>query len=268
MKRILFLLMVFSISITVLSQTKMFINKTNGTDSIWLNDIKSITFKTYFSIPTQGLVAWYPFNGNANDSSGNVHHGTVNGATQTSDRFGIAGKAYSFNGTSSYIEVPNSSNLLPSTGSYTFNGWFQLTSSNNGNAIYFFSMEDGNSDYSGVSMFYDTTAHQIRFYYHYDDVWTHATIVSAPYSLNKWHQVTTTLDRPNLVAKIYVDGILVNTYTTDNNNITANSNLQFGKRTIISTYDGKFTGNQDDIRIYNRVLSATEVQALYHEGGY
>ncbi len=47
-------------------------------------------------VPTTGLVGWWPFNGNANDESGNGNNGTVNGAILTSDRFGIANKAYSF----------------------------------------------------------------------------------------------------------------------------------------------------------------------------
>jgi hypothetical protein len=50
----------------------------------------------------QGLVGYWPFNGNANDESGNGNHGTVNGATLTTDRFGNAGKAYSFE-TGNYI---------------------------------------------------------------------------------------------------------------------------------------------------------------------
>src|SRR5208283_222709 len=60
-------------------------------------------------IPTNGLVAWYPFNGNANDSSGNGYNGTVVGATFTADRFGKANSAYSFNlnGTSSVIYFGN-----------------------------------------------------------------------------------------------------------------------------------------------------------------
>ncbi|MDP4701084.1 MAG: hypothetical protein NWS66_14145, partial [Saprospiraceae bacterium] len=56
-------------------------------------------------VPTNGLVGWWPFNGNANDESGNGNHGTVNGATLTSDRFGNAENAYNFNGTSNYIST-------------------------------------------------------------------------------------------------------------------------------------------------------------------
>src|SRR3990170_4735591 len=63
------------------------------------------------SIPTDmvciktenGLVAFYPFNGNANDESGNGNNGVVNGATLTTDRLGKADSAYSFDGVNDYI---------------------------------------------------------------------------------------------------------------------------------------------------------------------
>lgn len=54
-------------------------------------------------IPTNGLIAWYPFNGNANDESGNGNNGTVNGARLTFDRFGNENRAYSFEN-NNYIE--------------------------------------------------------------------------------------------------------------------------------------------------------------------
>ena len=58
-----------------------------------------------------GLVAYYPFNGNANDESGNGNDGTVIGATLTADRSGNPDSAYSFNGVNDYINVPHSSSL-------------------------------------------------------------------------------------------------------------------------------------------------------------
>ena len=62
-------------------------------------------------VPTNGLVAYYPFNGNANDASGNGNNGTVNGATLTTDRFGDVGKAYSFND-SSRIKIQYNNNKI------------------------------------------------------------------------------------------------------------------------------------------------------------
>jgi hypothetical protein len=60
-----------------------------------------------------GLVAYYPFNGNANDESGNGNHGTVHGATLTADRFGNANSAYKFNGTDDRIVVVSNALLNP-----------------------------------------------------------------------------------------------------------------------------------------------------------
>ena len=67
-------------------------------------------------IPTSGLVGWWPFNGNANDESGNGNNGTVNGATLTTDRFGNANSAYSFDGVNDYISVLSSTSLNFGTG--------------------------------------------------------------------------------------------------------------------------------------------------------
>ena len=55
---------------------------------------------------SNGLVAYYPFNGNANDESGNVANGSVTGATLTTDRFGVSNRAYLFGRTTAYITVP------------------------------------------------------------------------------------------------------------------------------------------------------------------
>ena len=62
-------------------------------------------------VPTNGLVGWWPFNGNANDESGNGNNGTVNGANLTADRFGNVNKAYSFDGIDDFIDLGTSINF-------------------------------------------------------------------------------------------------------------------------------------------------------------
>ncbi len=64
-------------------------------------------------VPSNGLVGYWPFNGNANDESGIGNNGTINGATLTSDRFGNSNSAYYFNGNQENIKIQNS--ILPST---------------------------------------------------------------------------------------------------------------------------------------------------------
>ncbi len=58
-----------------------------------------------------GSVVYYPFNGNANDESGNGNHGTVNGATLTVDRFENLNNAYRFDGSDDFIQLPQSVDL-------------------------------------------------------------------------------------------------------------------------------------------------------------
>ena len=77
------------------------------------------------SFPLNGLVAWYPFNGDAIDASGNGNNGIVHGATLTTDRFGNTNAAYYFNGTTDYIEL------------YVLIGTAQSTSGGTGFEVWF-----------------------------------------------------------------------------------------------------------------------------------
>jgi ankyrin repeat protein len=72
----------------------------------------------------RGLLAYYPFNGNANDESGNGNNGVVKGAAPTADRFGVSGKAYFFNGTG-YIDFGNSIQLGQPHTAFTITLWFK-----------------------------------------------------------------------------------------------------------------------------------------------
>ena len=71
---------------------------------------------------SDGLVAYYPFNGNANDESGNGDNGVVTGASLTKDRFGVANKAYYFDGKAQYIAAPLSSTVFAND--FTASVWF------------------------------------------------------------------------------------------------------------------------------------------------
>jgi hypothetical protein len=76
-------------------------------------------------IPTNGLVASYPFNGDAHDAVGG-HHGIPHNVTLTSNRFGRGSSAYSFNGTDAYIEIPDHNAFsLPTTGQLSIAVWMR-----------------------------------------------------------------------------------------------------------------------------------------------
>lgn len=74
-------------------------------------------------VPQDDLVGWWPFSGNADDISGNSHHGTVNGCVLVPDRFGVNDRAYAFNGSSSYVEVADAPALRLNDDSYTIAWW-------------------------------------------------------------------------------------------------------------------------------------------------
>jgi uncharacterized protein (TIGR02145 family) len=78
-------------------------------------------------IPSDGLVAWYPFNGNANDESGNGNHGVVNGATLTTDRFGNPNSAYHFDGVDDFIDLLLPENSVGVPNSFTISFWFKIS---------------------------------------------------------------------------------------------------------------------------------------------
>src|SRR5579862_8636238 len=77
---------------------------------------------------TNGLIAYYPFNGNANDASGNGNGGIVSGATLTADRFGVASNAYLFAALGDNITTTNANGFPVSTNDFTVSLWVNVSS--------------------------------------------------------------------------------------------------------------------------------------------
>jgi hypothetical protein len=77
----------------------------------WLVILAFLPSKLMAQIPTNGLVAFYPFNGNAKDESGNNNDGDVLGSSLAPDRCSSPDSAYLFNGTDNYILIQNSPSL-------------------------------------------------------------------------------------------------------------------------------------------------------------
>ncbi len=216
-------------------------------------------------IPSDGLVAYFPFNGNANDESGNGHNGNVNKALLTADRYGIPNKAYLFNDSTSYIVISNSNSLLPDNGSFTISFWVYFISLGSGAETWVLDIDDGNSDYSGYGFYLTHSDTTLDAYWHYDDSWTHHTDTYTKVKFNQWNFITAILDRSGNSANLYLNGDLIDTKSLDNNSITAWSDLYLGKRRYVATGSAQLSGKMDDIRLYNRALSPEEVNELFNE---
>jgi hypothetical protein len=232
-------------------------------------------------VPTNGLVAWWPFNGNANDESGNGNNGTVNGATLTNDRFGNSNKSYFFDGLSNRIAINlNSINsTFPASTESTSSIWIK-SSDLNGPLI---SMQG----FDGIE--YD---------FH---IGTLADIVQNPgyYGIlvrdnccgtgnnafasncidNNWHMLTI-VRLTDGSLKFYKDAVFEflsgggqnGVLTFNPNYMTLGANYswvvgsQNGCMSCNSIDQQHFNGDLDDVGIWNRALTDCEIKNLYNGG--
>jgi hypothetical protein len=206
-------------------------------------------------VPTNGLVGWWPFNGNANDESGNGNNGTVNGATLTTDRFGVANKAYSFNG-NNFIAVPhNNSFNMPQA---TWNVWVKKNSASSGNGMYIFGKRDNAQHHITFNEYLGNANGSIG--------WAsgQASGVGGFSIVGGWHMLTIVYNQSissnNFVY--YFDGIQTGT-TTVNPFTFLNGDVRFGIEVNNSYWQG-FNGFIDDALVYNRILSSCEILDLYN----
>jgi len=211
-----------------------------------------------YDIPTDGLVAYYPFNGNANDESGNGNHGTAHGAALTTDRNGISGSAYSFDGADDYIDLGAS--FYNTNDAFTVSAWASTKAlgntwsrivdvADNGNG--FFISLDGTEGNRLTGSFWDES----HSYYGLEGQ-------GAP-STDRWYHVCLTFDGSN--AKFFVDGEL-------RSEKAAAYWIRSGTHNMVGAFGFKngntgdydlWKGRIDDVVFYNRALAESEIDALY-----
>jgi len=138
-------------------------------------------------IPTSGLLSSYTFNGSSVDETGNNNGILQNAPTITTDRFGIANKAYSFNGSTQYMSTSTS---YTNPGDFSMSIWFKTSSLTGGKLIGFGNAQTGSSANYDRHI-YMNNAGQIYFGVYPNYV---ATVnSSSSYNDNEWHLVTATM---------------------------------------------------------------------------
>jgi len=206
--------------------------------------------------PTNGLVAYYPFNGNANDESGNGNTGVVYGATLIADRFGQANSAYAFDG-NDYIETPNLG--LTTDLGVTLAGWARLNDMT-AHQGFIGALADADSYPPGTDPW---NRHYIGV--RDGNYWTGAgntqkyIVNTAGIGEGDWFFFTVTLDGSNAVY--YVNGVEVDSTGYEPRGVCG-----------IGTYIGAINdrgaaaafldGAIDDVSVYDRVLSSEEILGL------
>lgn len=213
-------------------------------------------------VPANGLVGWWPFNGNANDISGNDRHGTVSGAVLTNDRTGAPNRAYYFDGFNDLISL-SPLNVSFANG-LTVSVWCKLVQST-GNAQ--FLVARGNDNTVGhFHVQYNQQAYAQRFGGGINQWTTTPGIYSTgtyPTPHNGWHHVVYTFD--NNKESLYVDCNLVGEIIFPTQIANSPSPLLFGNG--YDTYNNNYRvrGSVDDIGIWNRALSKEEIKTLYYQ---
>ena len=210
-------------------------------------------------LPADGLVAWYPFNGNANDESGNGNDGVVNGAVLSADRFNNLIQAYSFDGENDFILFPSgSTSVLNITGELTVSHWVKTTDESGiilsfGNFV--------SSPYPGYGTGLGTANTAPGSFVssingnNYSD--NSVQIID-----NQWHILTSTFEGDTI--SLFVDGILKNQLTNVPALLSNDEQRVIGCRfDLIMSSITNYGGLLDDIAIYNRALTESEIQNLY-----
>jgi len=216
-----------------------------------------------------GLVAYYPFNGNANDESRNSNNATVLGPVLTQDKFGNMNNAYVFNGSNDYMTIDGIISDLYQNNTYTITGWFKTadTSSNMG-VLFSLNRETEIVWGQNIAMLYwnvnnltfysDTIENNINYYYQLP--------------LNEWHFFALTNDNTNL-SKLFVENNILTQEFVNKMKITNISKSSFGQEwdngesggSHFSITSQHYNGSLDNIRIYNRILNQSEIEVLYSE---
>ena len=208
------------------------------------------------SFLTNGLVAYYPFNGNANDESGNGNNGEVHDATLASDRFGKPNSCYAFNGVNSYISF--GSVPLNQIDNWTITAWIKPASLNqNSSAV----------TASAVTVGYDAGDSPTANGFAFDIAGSELTgifggldIIDSGYSFassSQWYQVV--MLRNSGVTEFFVNG-LQTTHTETRVAPRTPTSFTIGSANSTRFYSGSIS----DVHIYNRPLSPTEVAQLYN----
>lgn len=207
----------------------------------------------------KGLVGYWPFNGNAKDATPYAHDGTVNGPTLAPDREGRQNSSYLFG---AYKSINTNYNYPMQN--LSVSGWVYPTNSTSGVQPVASNTRDCCSagQYTGGFQLSLANGTELEGY-----IWNTTSFASATATnvvpLNQWSLVAETYDGNTI--RIYVNGSLVGSTAFSGTQAAPAYNVLIGDMGGYSGRGYNFVGNIDDVRLYNRVLSAAEIMALYNE---
>jgi hypothetical protein len=226
-----------------------------------LNIISAQNIPSY--VPLNGLAGWWPFSGNANDLSGNGNTGTVNGALLTTDRFGNANSAYSFDGAGSSILINDAPSLRLTKG--TISCWIKFNSTSKMQLLQKINFNNAQNQNYDVEINEISGNILIRGNYNVPcsnvGIPNFCSTSSLTLNDNEWHHYVGIMDVST--QKIYIDGVLIDSW-----NLTGSMSGCVGGDLLLgrgwASYPLWYDGLLDDLAIFNRALSQQEITELYN----
>jgi hypothetical protein len=194
------------------------------------------------------------------DASGNSNTGTASGTTIVDGRFN---KARIFNGTSDYINVPDASSLRLTTAG-TVEAWINISSTATDDRVVL--IKGTSASNISYGMHFDNPPVAITFWVDSDGYWGPTCTVntgSNSIASNTWYHVVGTWGGGNI--RIYLNGSLVNSATCTASAFNNTAPVKIGGNVSSWQY---WYGLIDEVRIYNRALTAEEISDLYNNYGY
>jgi len=232
----------------------------NATTSYYVTNSKN-TPSVGICSTLSGLVGWWPFNSNTADQSGYGDDGVNSGATLTSGQNGQANGAYSFDGASSQIVVADAPQL-DMTGAQTISVW--INPSSNAAIIKGILSKDISGGLSNPAYSLQLTASGNLISYNTTNASnSYQSIASnAVATTGSWTLLTGVYNGTTMY--LYINGVLYGSTVTQTNVGATSAPLRIGQQ---KNGSGRwFNGSIDDVRVYNRALSSSEVAALYAAG--
>ena len=238
---------------------------TNASGSILSsNAVLTVNLPPPCTAPPAGLVSWWRGETNALDSQG-TNDGTLQGGMSFGP--GEVGQGLVFNGTSGRVKIPASASLNAGlTNGFTFEFWFSPANTNNLMALLEWNNGSGSTAGIGVQLW---LYGQGRFYANIIDTSLVAHDLITPPGTqvaNSLQHVAFTYNKSTGVATYYWNGVLVTNSTIGSFTPLATFDLYLGSRIAGPAAPAYFQGTMDEVSIYRRALSASEVQAIYAAG--
>jgi len=248
-------------------------DETGHDDSYFTGEPQTNGLKEFLEQTSEGLIAYYPLNGNANDLSGNTLNAIKNSGSLDTNRFGQINSCYKFNGEDQYIEIPDNDALsISTTGELSISIWIRpdatdFSNSQGSGFIHWAGKGEVKQHEWTFRMYNESSDRPNRisgYVFNLEGGLGAGSFTEESIKVSKWIHIVITFNQEKDEIQLYKNGAFKDIDTFSGYNITAKNGtapFRLGTRDLKSFFNGAI----DDVRVYNRALKTREIRKLYKE---